>query len=323
MPFRSVFNKSKGKLVNTYSSEIPKSGGDRRGPFISITGGTKFTDGGQTYHLFTVDTPAEDSVLVIDAANQTKTMKILAIGGGGNGGLDDAGGGGAGSVVYDSGFESGLNSFQITVGSGGAGGNSSYGYKGEDTLFGTVLTAKGGGSGHKNEPGPQKATIGGGSGGGGGYPTGPATPYGAPGNLPGTATSYQNSGANASPPNVQGGGGGGAGNAGSGNGAGGAGIQMPEFPRSVIAPQLPGPEQTDFNNALTANNYYAGGGAGGGRVAQRTGGTGGGGPGGYPGVAQGQAGAKHTGSGGGGTGAGGSPYGLGGGSGIVIVKYPS
>lgn len=153
--------------------------------------------------------------------------KILVIAGGGSGASIDTrqegGGGGAGGLIHDTAYSLSVQSYSITVGTGGAGAGPAYanGITGNDSVaFG--YTAKGGGGGNASGGGAD-----GGSGGGagtnaaGGSPRPGGASIGTPtqGNAGGTG--YEN--------NYFGGGGGGAGSAG-GNGtngsagAGGAGL---------------------------------------------------------------------------------------------------
>ena len=207
-----------------------------------------------------------------------------------------------------------------------------------------------GGSPGESVPGAGDDTGGGGSGGGGAGSASSSPQYGIPGNAGapgegntqnpteggGTWVSYANNGGWArgaqSPggPGTSAGGGGGAGGAGSVTptdpvgGAGGDAKAMPAFP-SLLGVGTPGP--------VSGVAYFAGGGGGGGcsRGGIDSGGAGGGG--GAGGVKTGNSAAAlamggrtakmGTGSGGGG---GGSPaFSLGGpgGSGCIIIKYPS
>lgn len=334
-PIRSTLAKSVAKLLS-FAQEADiglvkgrgKGNAERRPSKWSASGGTKIESGGYTYHVFTVDTPAPESSLVIDAIRTTKPAMVFAVGGGGSGGRDDGGGGGAGSAVLDPSITLGGEvTYAVTVGAGGAVVGNPSGSGGGNTELGSVLQAHGGAAGNKSRPSSDNASgaFDGGSGGGGAYPQTYPFPKGDPDFLPPNATSYQNDGGAGGHPSAEGGGGGGAGGNGSGAhpgpGAGGPGRAFPEFPAPLIAPALPSPEQSNFTSAVGTPGLFAGGGGGGGRFGETSGGPGGGGPGGYPGRSTGTAGVYGTGSGGGGTGAGGGAGGAAGGSGILIVRY--
>lgn len=300
----------------------------RQAPKFEATGGTKIDSGGYTYHVFTVNTPSPESSLVVDAIVTTKSAQILVVGGGGEGAKDDGGGGGAGSVVYDPTFELGGSvTYAVTVGGEASTPGSpvpGYGAVGNPSAFGSSFAAKGGGSGVKDPSIP--TSLRGGSGGGGAYPGVPGTDSVAPGNIPPSATSYQNNGGDAGDPSsVEGGGGGGAGSAGvqghPSSGAGGNGRAFPEFPGPVISPAVPSPEQSAFQTAVGPTGLFGGGGGAGGRQDLTSGGPGGGGDGGYPSSPAGNPGIYGTGGGGGGTGGGNGTAGGNGGAGIVIVRY--
>ena len=334
-PIRSTLARSVSKLLNLQQNEDiaqlagrDKKNDERRPSQWSASGGTKITSGDYTYHVFTVDTPAPESSLVISAIRESKTAMVFAVGGGASGARDDGGGGGAGSAVLDPSFVLGGEvAYAVTVGAGGAAVGNPSGAGGGNTELGSVLQAHGGAAGNKSRPSSDNASgaFDGGSGGGGAYPQTYPFPKGEPDFLPGTATSYQNNGGAGGHPDAEGGGGGGAGGNGSnahpGSGAGGPGRSFPEFPAPLIAPALPSPEQSNFTSAVGTPGLFAGGGGGGGRFGETSGGPGGGGPGGYPGRSTGTAGVYGTGSGGGGTGAGGGSGGAAGGSGILIVRY--
>ena len=251
----------------------------------------------------------------------TTTVDVLVVAGGGAGGGDAGGGGGAGGLVYRPGFTvTPGGTVTVTVGAGA--GNTSggaVGSTGQDSVFGT-LTAKGGGGGG----GGQGTSSGGGSSGGArsgqtsvSSATQP-TQSGESGNY-GFGTNGGTS--NASP---GGGGGGGAGGAGAQNGSTNTGGDGGVGKAYTIADG-------------TTSVYYAGGGGGafegGGRPgAPRvgTGGQGGGGNGGArnttPGIPDAQesphatAGTANRGGGGGGNGED-NQGDMGGGKGIVIVRY--
>lgn len=239
---------------------------------------------------------------------------IVAGGGGGGaafGGQAGGGGGGAGEMVEDTGNVS-VGTYAITIGQGGEGGILAAGQNGQDSEIDTIDSALGGGGGGYGQTSGYDGLAGGSGGGGGGTQGGTAGTGGtaaAGGNIGGNGYQDGTDGA--------GGGGGGAGSAGSngtnsGTGRGGNGGQ-------ALATTILG----------TPNVYFAaGGGAGGGS----TGGAGGGASNAPGGAGDGGGGAQNgtdaeanTGSGGGGAGSTGASVNLGGagGSGIVVISYPT
>jgi len=306
--------------------------------FIASGGAITYYDG-KTIHTFTTS----GSFVVSSGSN---SIDIVLVGGGGGSGSSPggagSGGGGAGGYVFQPNKLIGTGSYDIVIGGAGA---ASPGYadggRGGDTEFGTspqseYLVAKGGGgAGGFNTPfsnGP------GGSGGGNGpssssppRPGGTATQPTQPGNsgtfglgFPGgTGTAPDGPGSGLG---YRGGGGGGAGGAGgdsqpnlpgTGPNAGGASVRLPAVFR-------------DPSNPLGAPNYpntedfHVAGGGGGSSFAPSYGGNpGGGGAGGgvptFPAPQRG--GVANTGGGAGGTNTG--PTGASGGSGIVLIAYPS
>ena len=296
---------------------------------VIATGGTKFTDNGFTYHVFT----GISSDFVV---TQGGTVEILLVGGGGSG-SSSGGGGGAGGVVHDSSLTITDTTYTVEVGEGGdwtgtpscSGGSS--GLPGYATTFknsGPVhLIALGGGGGAycpdtPSAPGtPTPAPAGSGGSGGGGGRVNPGVGHGkqpdvnqvgASGNL----VNYGNNGASGP---VPGGGGGGASAAGSG-GPAGDGQPFPNFPAPIFSPvNFP----ASWTSAVGPTGLFGGGGGGGGYPSATPfdGGTGGGGDSaGYDGSTTGSPGEDHTGGGGGS----GSYPGLAGGSGgtgILIIRY--
>ena len=230
------------------------------------------------------------------------TANYLVVGGGGAGSGQSAGGG-AGGFLTGSLTLIPLNSFAITVGSGGtySGGIPT---AGSNSSISGIATAIGGGSGN----GVGSFPISGGSSGGGSAAVGyeyAGTPTSGQGYTGGSGISYTL---------AAGGGGGGAGAVGTqavydyvlsrGAGIGGNG-------GSGIASSITG-----------TSTYYAGGGAAGGNVGIGSPGAGGGGSAwtNYFGAGNATAGTANTGGGGGGA------YGAdagGGGSGVVIISYIS
>jgi hypothetical protein len=255
------------------------------------------SDGTYWYHAFLgsgIFTPSQ--ALSCDA--------IVVAGGGAGGGGGSGGGGGAGGIFVPNTQSLTATNYVVTVGAGGvcpANGN--------DSQFGTLTLAKGGGAG--------SIYLGSGGSGGGGYP---GENGGTVSQTSTGGTGYGNVGGNGgvfTPPYLSGGGGGsgsaGANGVGSTTGAGGAGLNTWSSWLSATG--------------LGVSGFIAGGG-GGGANQQYTGGSagvagsGGGGTGGISG-GTGTAGAANTGSGGGGSSKQPSGAGTGGsgGSGLVIVRY--
>lgn len=248
-------------------------------------------------------------VLCLDAATSKSygptLVEVLVVAGGGGGG-GWGGGGGGGGVIYNPSFAvSPGTAYTVTVGGGGTAGTSAYsgGGNGANSVFSSLTAIGGGGGGWW--PSGAGATGGSGGGGSGTGTTGAGTNgQGSDGgNAPGTTQST---------PYLGHGGGGGAGGAGQGGmtnttgGAGGVGLQY------IIS---------------GTSTWYAGGGGGhspgANSSAVAAGGTGGGGAGGnYYSNLPAYNGTTNTGGGGGGN-YGDASRGIGGGgSGIVIIRYP-
>ena len=265
------------------------------------TGGAITHSGGYTVHTFT-----SNGTFTIGA---TIDAKVLVVAGGGSGGHNLGGGGGAGGYVYDGSYEITAGSYDVTVGTGGAGVTAGDGNKGNDSEFETLTVAEGGGAGGGYGDGNGKN---GGCGGGGGGDTGTAGS--------GTQQYDGGDGAPLSTYFIAGGGGGGSEvgeDAGSViinyGGAGGDGVVNP-IAESVVG-------------ELVSGDYYlCGGGGGGGYQPQNDshpgpGGKGGGGAGGYTTSQNGTDGTDTYGAGGGGTAAGGGGTSGKGGDGVVIIAY--
>ena len=250
------------------------------------------------------------------------TADILSVAGGGAGGGGIGGGGGAGGYVYSTSQSlTALSGYTCTVGAGGY--SLTYliaSTSGNNTQFGSLTAAVGGGYGGGRVPNYPGAT--GGSGGGGAGTSSGGNRTG------GSATSGQGNAGGAGNGGTSGlstGGGGGAGAAGSGGtdagpggassgGAGGAGINT---------------YATLVNAVGFGVNGYICGGGGGAAASLGYGGSGGsgGGGGGSNGNTTPSAGTAYSGGGGGGGGNDDTnPYrymnGAKGGSGFVIVRYP-
>jgi hypothetical protein len=297
MPDFGIFRGFNEKLFGDklYAGQLPTQlgliGSESTIPFISATGGTITIDGDFKIHTFT-----SSGTFTVTDVPIGQTAKLLVVAGGGGGGAYSGGGGGAGGLLYTAAKSLSVQSYTVTVGSGGAKptSNGAGNTNGNDSIFDSS-TAIGGGRG-----GVQFTTAGqnGGSGGGstGGSSTGGTGTVGQ-GNNGGALSNGLNSGS----------GGGGAGAVG-GNatlsgagGIGGVGLQY------------------DINGTLL---YYAGGGAGGGLVGQSLGGAGGGGNGErYDKINLSTDGTANTGGGGGGMYLYDAANGGNGGSGVVIIAY--
>ena len=240
------------------------------------------------------------------------TADCLVIAGGASGG--NGGGGAGGLLAYTSQSLTAIN-YTVTVGAGGAAGLvSGNGVNGNNSQFGALGAATGGGKGAYTGA----AAIGG-SGGGGASGGAGGTAAGAAG------TSGQGSagGTGASGGTNSGGGGGGGATAVGGNGsagvAGAGGAGSSAYSSWGVA--------TSTGQNVSGTRWYAGGGGGGagGTNSPKTpgaGGNGGGGAGGNTpsGGTPATAGTANTGGGGGGI-YDNDPSGVGG-SGIVIIRYP-
>ena len=314
------------------------------------TGGKISFYNGKTIHTFT------GTGTFVTPASFSETCEYVLIGGGGSGGFYNYRGGGGGAGAYKTGNTpvSGANSIAVTIGAGGRAPSSGFipspGANGNATsiAFPGVITAPGGGTGGTW---PNRAGTDGGSGGGAGGGPGTATDrfgIGSGDPFPGTIgntppNGWGHDGGACAINQQQGAGGGGAGQVGYPNGPasstptrgfGGAGVQMPATFRNPAGIDIgtPGPNPGGY--------YIGGGGNGGGYppagnpAVESTQPVGGGGYGvmdasvptysGYGGN-----GLQGTGSGGGGSNYGesgpsdGTGIGGMGGSGIVLIAYPT
>lgn len=278
---------------------------------VSATGGNisaASPGNGRIYHIFT--SPGTFTV----SGGTLNNVEYLVVAGGGGGG--EFGGGGAGG--YRNGTRSfTASSYTITIGAAGASDSN-----GSPSSIGSIVVATGGGAGGDgynptSTPAPGQS---GGSGGGGGYDPGqpPGSDVTSPDGI--SPTTQGNPGGNGTASNpsfASGGGGGGAGGAGTAagpgapGGPGGIGLQAPANIRGygTLGYGTPGPNP---------GGYYFAGGGGGYAHPGGTSGTGGSGGGGssQPGPNNGVSGTVNTGGGGGSQRASG-------GSGIVIITYPS
>jgi len=240
-------------------------------------------------------------------------VDVLVVAGGGSGGTWHGGGGGAGGLIYRPAFPvTPGGTVSVTVGDGGPGQPApTMGYRGQDSVFGT-LTAKGVGGGGRwtQETSPE------GSGGSsGGNSAGPGNPGSA---AAATQPTQSGESGNYGFGNAGGLGQTAPGNAGGGGGAGAAGTP------GLDANQGGGGIGKAYTIADgTTSVYYAGGGGGGDheRPGTGAGGQGGGGTAGYQqsAPASAQAGTANRGGGGGGTGS--CNASVPGGKGVVIVSY--
>ena len=295
------------------------------------TGGAISFYGGKTIHTFTGSGDFNNT------SGGNLSVEYVVIGGGGAGGgaapNNSAGGGGGGAGAYRTAtsFTVSPGPNTVTIGAGGARSKNRT-IPGSNTVFSTITSGGGGGGGSGTDgntvsdaPTP---TATGGSGGG---------VYNDPGGAGGTYGNNGGSSGGSSPYNASGGGGaGGAGSPTDPNsnvGHGGIGVQLPSTfrnPESATSLGAPGPG---------GGNYWVaggGGGAPGSPIPSATaggvgGGTGsvtpyaGGGPG-APGPgpeANGTPGAMNTGAGGGGSSINDATYSGAGGSGIVLIAYPT
>jgi len=319
MPFKSInnFPTSRNGLLGSFingkgegfsalksgSSTIYDTG------TISATGGSKFTSGGKTVHVFT--SPGTFTVSAMQSGVSVAGIEFYIISGGGGGGRY-GGGGGAGGALRGTHYfpESDVGvSNSVIIGPAGSGGTSGNpgGNGGPSSIFG--LSSLGGGGGGSQSG----AATPGGSGGGGSW----ATSIGGSGvsgqgfdggdTRPGTGT-YRTSG------------GGGAAEVGtdaatpsSGPGGDGIGISWTQLPSSY-----------GETNPTSPGRWFAGGGGGGGSPQYgHTAGNGGMGGGANGSTTTGNNATVNTGGGGGGGGntPGVSYDGGTGGTGIVLIRY--
>ena len=273
-----------------------------------VISGTLPVVASDTTYTFTIN--ANDGLNVVPrefsiSSNIIVSAEYLVVAGGGGGGLGNGsyreGGGGGGAGGYRTGTFTFAPSTQYTLAVGAKGigkvtGSTGYGANGGDSILDTI-TSKGGGGGAPHDANG----VAGGSGGGAGCQGtsgGTATPSGQ-GNNGGQG--YVGSAAGA-------GGGGGAGGAGS-NGTSGANG---------------GPGGAGISSSISGSAFvYAAGGGGGGHIGSgAAGGVGAGRGGGQQAQVTPTAASDNTGSGGGG-GTDNDKPGKDGGSGVVILKYPS
>jgi hypothetical protein len=286
--------------------------------YLSATGGTIEDSGGYRIHAFT--STANLTISRIGASPALSTIEYLAVAGGGagfnntNNGYGGTGGG-AGGLINSSFVATTTGNITVTIGAGGTGQNNVQNNGSNTTILGggTTITAVGGGSGGWNN----ESGLPGGSGGGAAQsPTArtAASGYGYP------SPTQQGYPGSTSGPGLFHGGGGGAGQAGQNGssptaGAGGNGAPISWAPPSY---GTTGP---------APGRWFAGGGGAGslsgfGNPAGGAGGAGGGGAGEGQSGPVGFAGNVNTGGGGGGRKGPTPATAFGGGSGIVLIRYP-
>ena len=311
------------------------------------TGGAISFYGGKTIHAFT-----NSGTFATTSDWSAATVEYVVVGGGGAG---VGGGGGAGA------YRTGTTpigahpvSTTIQIGGGGVAVTSPSPIQGDATngtpsYFGTPITSPGGGKGGQTNP--HSVGVDGGSGGGGGsYPSSGSAGGSATGSpFPGTIGVTPSSGwghdggtgtyptPNPQIPGSSSGGGGGAGSAGipagtypGSPGQGGGGMQLPTTfrdPKSTVG--HPGPQSPPFTGGDNSGNYWLAGGGGGGWTAGGGGGgtqaspyAGAGAGGGNPNSPPDNAGFALANSGSGGGGSHQDVAGNGG-SGIVLIAYPT
>jgi hypothetical protein len=267
---------------------------------VKATGGTLIVAGGYAYHTFT----STGSFL---PNQRIKNAEVLCVAGGGGGGSSSGGGGGAGGVLYGTSinFSAGTTyTALVGAGSANAANANANGSTGNDSVI-NGLVSKGGGYGGAYGGVAIGGTGGSGGGGGQGAAGGSASQSGG-------GTNYVVYGNN-----------GGTGGGSQGSGGGGAGAVGTTSSGGIGTTTFSSWHAITGTGVLSGGLYYIAGGGGGASYPSGTipGGTGGGGTGGqYNGSTNQTAGTANTGGGGGG--AANSGIGQGGGSGLIIVRYP-
>jgi len=276
------------------------------GRYPKATGGTITIDGNFIIHTFTAS-----GELGFAVGGEIETLVVAGGGSGGGGGGQGSGGGGAGGVVYIPSYNIAAGNYTITIGQGGTQvGPNTPGNNGEDTTFGSIITAKGGGGGGEGDSGVGTFPDGKNGGSGGGAGTSLVSGSETQSTVGGLSSTfgYGNDG--------------GANNNGTGNGGGGATQKGGD---AVVFDPGNGGDGLEVSISGTPT-YYGGGGGGGaalGIFEFGTGGNGGGGDGASdtdP-TKDSTPGSPNTGGGGGGGSAARDTTGSAGGSGIVIVRY--
>ena len=225
----------------------------------SITATAKATGGaisfynGKTIHAFTSTGP------FVTPGSFSETCEYVVVGGGGGG---FTGGGGAGGYRTGTTPIGNSVSYTITVG----GGSNAKSPIGSPSSIGTIpISIPGGGSSRSGPEGSGRpgASGGGGVQGGGGSTGASATGAPYPGSIGATPSSgWGHAGGNGQPADKTGGGGGGAGGAGNPNSTGGTGIQLPTTFRDPNGFKYDNHPDHPFRPSATAGYFVAGGGAG-------------------------------------------------------------
>ena len=315
----------------------------QKATYTSATGGTVTTSSNDKIHTFTGDGNFVVASVGNSAGGGDKVSYLVVAGGGSGAGAGGAGGGAGG---FREGIDSPISSyttsplkspagltvsattFPVTVGGGGAGGDShpapgtdKRGHSGSNSVFSTITSAGGGGGAKQGDAQPNAIAdgIAGGSGGGAGQNSSPQprAVVGA-GNTPPVSPSQGNPGGQGNYAGNTPGSGGGGGAGATGGSAGGSGVA--------------GNGGNGATTHITGSPVVYAGGGGGTACAihgiSADGGTGGTGGGGNSSTGNGVGSAGTTNRGGGG-GAGGSPgfcggssnAGGAGGSGVVVIRY--
>ncbi len=207
----------------------------------------------KTIHTFT------STGTFVTPGSFSETCDYVVVGGGG--GAFTGGGGAGGYRTGTTPIGSSVN-YTITVGAG-AGAKSPIG---SPSSIGTIpIAIPGGGSSRSGPEGAAQpgASGGGGTQGGGGDPGASATGASYPGSIGATPSSgWGHAGATSQPADKTGGGGGGAGGAGNPNSTGGTGIQLPTTFRDPNGFKYDNHPDHPFRPSATAGYFVAGGGAG-------------------------------------------------------------
>jgi len=98
---------------------------------------TTTTYGGYVYRVFT-----GNGSLTVSSLPVTSDVLVVAGGGGGASTTSYAGGGGGGGVINNSSYSLPVGTYTIAIGNGGSSGT-----QGQNTTFGSLFTAIGGGAG--------------------------------------------------------------------------------------------------------------------------------------------------------------------------------
>lgn len=249
------------------------------------SGGNITTDGTYWYHTFLASgTFTPQIALSCDA---------LVVAGGGGGGANYGAGGGAGGLLTFTSQAISASAQTVTIGAGGPSAPSNTrGSAGSNSVFGSLTACIGGGGGGGNSAGQYNGGNGGSGGGGGGL--GGTNATGGSG-----TTGQGNAGASQT--------GAGAGSGGGGAGAAGSGLNAGIGATSALINAMGA--ATNSGELSGGNYYFAGGGLSYSAGTRALGG----------GAAITGSGTVNTGGGGGGDG---YSTAKGGGSGIVIIRYP-